>query len=73
MLFPTTGARYYILHTLINACVVYCVFTDFCELIVDPLGASQTITHNPLPLVYAIHIYHVVCTRWLSQLSLPSL
>ena len=39
---------------------VYCTWEDFVALLSNPLAASTTITHNPLPLVYGLHIYHCI-------------
>eukprot|EP01134_Creolimax_fragrantissima_P003607 CFRG3607T1 len=53
-------ARYFILHAVVNAGVILIVYKDFFAVFIDPLGNDQIVEHSAVPLVYAIHIYHVL-------------
>lgn len=55
-------ARYFFLHTIMNAIITVLVLPDSVRILMDPLNAleEKTCTNVPLGLVFAIHFYHML-------------
>ncbi|KNC73468.1 hypothetical protein SARC_13974, partial [Sphaeroforma arctica JP610] len=61
--------RYFILHALINAGVVVIVYKDFIDVFLNPIDGDQRVEHSCLPLVWAIHLYHVLFFKGLTMVD----
>lgn len=54
-------ARWFVLHTVINACVVYYVAGDLLQLLINPIMAFNRIpNYNALNITVALHLYHSI-------------
>jgi hypothetical protein len=64
------NARWYSLHAMANALVVYYVSADLYNLLVNPIKSfSRTATYSALNITVALHFYHVVFFRNLTLID----
>lgn len=54
-------ARWYMLHCITNACVVWYACANFCQIIANPNNIFHiTPTYSPLNVTIALHIFHML-------------
>jgi hypothetical protein len=63
-------ARYFVLHTIVNAFVVYYVWNDVCALFTNPIRAfNRKPQYDALDITVALHFYHVLFFKGLTWID----
>lgn len=62
--------RWFALHTIVNACVVYYVWYDVCALFQNPIKAfNRKPQYDALDITVALHFYHMLFFKGLTRID----